>query len=142
MATLTTQELAVLRREVGDGVVPITWDKATINAALQGVEDVLEAQAFDASSFVAVDVVTDARAQSVKGDLDGNRIPFTLRPVVEDWLVENTPSTTSRSVDITGIATWAQDNQAAFATVVSAMPNDQQAKIVRLIVRRRVEVVV
>lgn len=56
MAILTVKELAALRRAVGEGVVPITWDKTTINTATQGVEDILEAQGFDAASFVTVAV--------------------------------------------------------------------------------------
>ena len=58
MAVLTTKQLALMRREVGEGVVPITWDKPTINAALQGADDVLETRGFDATTFVSVVTTT------------------------------------------------------------------------------------
>lgn len=44
MAILTDLELAELRREVAKEVGTVTWDKATINAALQAIEDWYEGQ--------------------------------------------------------------------------------------------------
>ena len=142
MAVLTTKQLALMRREVGDGVVPVTWDKPTINTALQGAEDVLEAQGFDATAFVAAATRTDARAQTVKDDLDGNRIPFTLVSVVEDWLIEHPPFVTKRSVDVDGIRTWAAGNRPAFAAAVARMPSAQRREVVLSVIRRRVEAVI
>lgn len=142
MATLTPEELAALRREVGEGVVPITWDKPTINAALQGAEDVLEARGFDATAFVALATTRDARAQTMKDDLDGMRIPANLRPVVEDWLIEHPPFVTRRSVDVDGIRTWIAGNRPAFAAVLAGMPSSQRREVVLSAIRRRVEAAV
>ena len=142
MGVLTPDELAALRRAVSDSIVPVTWDKPTINAALQDTEDVLEAQAFDASTLVAVANTTSTRAQNVKTALDEGQIAANLVPVVEDWLVEHPPSESTRSVDATGIASFVTANRPSFAAAVAAMPLAQRAKVVRLIVRRWVEAVV
>ncbi len=142
MAVLTTDELTALRREVSDGIVPVTWDKPAINAALQGSEDVLEAQAFDATTFVTVTTTTSTRAQNVKTALDGGQIPANLVPIVEDWLQAHPPSRTTRSVDASGLIAWVTANRLAFAAAVAGMPSAQRVKIVRLVVGRRVEAAV
>ena len=141
MAILAPEELTALRREAARDEHP-DWDKPTINAALQGSEDVLEAQAFDATTFVTVTTVTSARAQNVKTALDAGQIPANLVPVVEDWLEEHPPSVTSRSVDTAGIASFVTANRPAFAAAVAGMPTAQRTKVIRLVVRRRVEAVV
>lgn len=43
MAVLTPVELAELRREVSRGEGSVPWDKVTVNAALQAIEDSFEA---------------------------------------------------------------------------------------------------
>jgi hypothetical protein len=43
MAVLTSGELAELRQLASTIKVPVTWDKATVNAALQAIEDWFEA---------------------------------------------------------------------------------------------------
>lgn len=142
MAILTSGELAALRRAVGDGVVPVTWDKPTINMATQGVEDVLEGLAFDATTFVSVVTTTDARAETVKDDLDGNRIPLTLRPVVEDWIAENPLSISVRSVNESEITNFITLHRAALIAAVVGMPPDRKAQTVLAVIKRRVEAVV
>lgn len=141
MAVLTLDELVALRQEAARGEEP-DWDKPAINTALQGVEDVLEAQVFDATPFVAEVVTTDVRAQGVKAELDAGQIPTGLMPVVEDWLDENPPSMTTRSANNNGIDAHVNSNMPAFLAAVSGMPANQRAKIIRLVIQRRVEMVV
>lgn len=142
MAALTPNELAALRRKVGASVVPIIWDKTTLNTATQGVEDVLEAQGFDAVPLVAETVVNNARAQGVKSDLDAGLIPSGLVPVVEDWLAEHPPSVVTRSVNDSAIAAHVTSNMPTFLAAVSGMPAAQRVKLIRLVIRRRVEAAV
>ena len=140
---LTGKDLAALRRKVGKGVVPITWDKSTINEASQGVEDVLVDQAFDATALVIVRIDNDAEAQQVKDDLDsGTKIPLSLVPIVEDWLLENPPSVTVRLVDTLGILNYVADNRGLFATAVAKMPNGRRDKVVEAVVTLMVEAAV
>ena len=141
MAVLTPDELTALRRETARDEHP-DWDKPTINAALQGAEDVLEAQAFDATAFVTVTTTVNTAAQLVEAALSAGQIPASLVPVAEDWLVGHPPSVSDRSVDTHGIHAWGALNQPAFVTAVAGMPVAQRAKVVRLVVRRRVEAVV
>lgn len=142
MPPLTSDVLTVFRRQVADGVTPITWDKPTINAAFQDTDDVLQATGFAASTFVTVTTTTDPRAQNVKTALDAGQIASNLVPVVEDWLQLNPPSVTTRSVDVSGIQAFVAANRPAFAAAVSAMPSGQRVKVIRLAIRRRVEAVV
>ncbi len=142
MPPLPPITLTALRRQIGEGVTPVTWDKPTVNAALQDTDDVLQATGFDASSIVAVSTRTDARAQTVKTALDAGQIPGNLVPVVEDWLQENPPSVTRRSVDVTGIQAFVAANRPAFTIAVRAMPTGQRVKVIRAVVRRRVEAAV
>ena len=141
MAVLQPRELDKLRQALALGEHP-TWDKPTVNAALQGAEDVLETQGFDASVFVTVVDATDARAERVEAALAATRIPADLVPVVEDWLLEHSPSTTTRSLAGDGVRAWVTANRRDFAAAVSGMPTDQRVKIIRLVIERRVEAVV
>ena len=50
MAILTPEELVEVRRECAVGIV--TWDKATINIALQAVEDWFEANRVSLASTI------------------------------------------------------------------------------------------
>ena len=142
MAVLTPDELTALRRQVSAGVVPVTWDKPTLNTALQGAEDLLETQAFDTTPFVTLTSTTSPRAQNVKTALETGQIPANLVPVVEDWLKDHPPSVTVRSMDRNAIRAWVTANRPAFASAVDGMPEAQRVKVVRLVVRRRVEAVV
>ena len=56
MATLTPTERAELRRDVVRGDSPIDFDKGTINAALQAVEDWFEGERATVSA--AIDAAT------------------------------------------------------------------------------------
>ena len=142
MAVLTTRELALMRREIGEGVVPITWDKAAINAALQGSEDVLEAQAFDATTFVTVTVTNNAEAQVVQDALDTGRYAANAVPLARFYLREHPASVSRRSVDRAGIGAFVQANQADFVVAVSRMPNNRRRPVVRAVIKRRVEAAV
>ena len=42
MATLTSEQLTQLRQEIARGESVVVWDKPTINAACQAVEDEIE----------------------------------------------------------------------------------------------------
>ncbi len=141
MTVLTPNDLTALRRAVARDEHP-DWDKPTINAALQGAEDVLEAQAFDASAFVTEVTSVDTRSQQVEAALSAGQIPVNLVPVVEDWLDDHPPSETVRSVSTNEILAWVAANGPSFANAVAGMPATQRAKVVRLIVVRRVEAVV
>ena len=141
MTVLTPDELTALRRAAARDEHP-DWDKPTINTALQSTEDVLEAQAFDASAFVTVRTTTSTRAQQIVAALAAGRIPADLIPVVEDWLVEHPASVTVRSVDVNGISAWVTANRPDFVAAVAGIPNTQRAKVIRLIVKRRVEAAV
>jgi len=55
---LTNQQLAELRRAVARGRADVPWDKGTINAALQAIEDAFEANRTTLEA--AVDVSTAA----------------------------------------------------------------------------------
>lgn len=140
MAILTSSDLANLRRQVGNGVVPITWSKSTINAATQGVDDVLEAQAFDANTLVSVVITTNAEAQQVTDDLEsGTKIPISLVPIVQSWLKQNPISLTVRSLDKEGVVNYVVANKSLFATAVAGMPSSQQTKVVEAVVTLRVK---
>ena len=56
MAVLTSEQLTELRQEMARGESSITWDKPTINAACQAVEDLIEGSKSAISS--AIDVAT------------------------------------------------------------------------------------
>jgi hypothetical protein len=142
VAVLTTTELAALRRQIGEGVVPITWDKNTINAATQGVEDVLEAQGFDASTLVAVTTVANPDSQEVLDELTASRLPAGVRRIAEAFLRDNPASVTTRSVDNGAIADFLRDNSAVFTRAVAGMPGPVRNKLVRAVIKRRVEAVV
>lgn len=138
MTRLTDNDLVLLRRQMALGVV-VTWGKPTINAALQAIEDVLEAQLFDASVMVKETIRTDSEAQDVKTRLDGGEVSLALVPVVEDWLLAHPPSVTTRTVDDDEIAITADRDRALFDSAVSIMPFDQRDKLIELVMHRRVE---
>lgn len=57
MAVLTSDELAFNRQGDADGEVSLDWDKATINAAIQALEDWYETSGRVAAS-TAIDAAT------------------------------------------------------------------------------------
>lgn len=142
MAVLNPTELSLLRRQMALGVVPVTWDKITINIALQAVEDQLEAQRFDAFTMVRETTRGDTEAQDVKTRLDDGEVSLALKPVVDDWLLEHPPFVTTRIVDSDKITSRATTDRALFDAAASRMPPDQRSKLIALVMRRRVEAVV
>ena len=142
MAVLTTSELVALRRAVGEGVVPITWDKTTINTATQDAENVLEALGFDATRFVTEATTTNVRAQNVKAALAAGQIASNIVPVVEDWLLEHPPSVTLLSIGTAAITSFITANRTVLIAAVAGMPVGQQAKTIQAVIRRRVEAAV
>ncbi len=136
-AVLTTDELAKFRQAVAKDQ-SVSWDKPTINVALQAIEDVLEASAFDAETAVRTVVVNNARAQTTKDELDGGRVPLGLVSVVEDWLISNPPSVSTRSIDDAAITAFVTASSPELALAAAGMPVDQRAKLVTEVVKRRV----
>ena len=141
MATLTPTELAKLRQALSRGVT-VTWDKSTINTVSQAVEDMLSGMSFDPVPHVLEIITTNARSQAVKDALDASQIPTTLIPIVEDWLVENPPSITTRSVNNASLAEFITTNRESFDTAMEGMPPEQREKLIRLVVLPRLEAVV
>lgn len=142
MSILNLTELAVLRRKTALGVVPVTWDKNTINTALQAVEDELETQLFDAPALIEETIRVNAEAVDVKTRLDAGEVSPALTPVVDDWLLDHPPSVTTRTVDDGGITSKVTADRTLFDAAVSGMPSDQRAKLIELVMRRRVEAAV
>lgn len=142
MPIVNPTDLALLRRKTALGVVPVTWDKTTINVAIQAVEDQLEAQLFDASAMVKETIRTDAEAQDVKTRLDAGEVSIALAPIVDDWLLAHPPSVTTRTVDSDRITNQVTTDRVLFDAAVSGMPLDQRSKLIELVIRRRVEAAV
>jgi len=139
---LTSQELSALRRAVGDGVVPITWGKPTINADLQGAEDVLETLAFAAAAYVIETTVINPDAQLVQTALDTNQYIDNMRPLVRSWLEEHPAEVTTRVVNAAGISAYVKANLGEFPLAVFRVPDDQRVKLIELVATRRVEAAV
>ena len=114
MATLTSDELVRLRRAVASGEYP-SWTKAEINVVFQVIEDELDVLDFDAALFVDEVVRENAKAQKVQDAVAARTISADILPVIEDWLADNPPSVTVRSMDTQGIIDWASTNISRFA---------------------------
>ena len=110
---LTPKQMAKFRKTLAKTSAEVTWDKPTVNAALQAVSDVLDG-VFDAALFVAEMVTLDPEAQAVQDELDSMKPDQAwLRPVVEGWLRRRPPSITKRARDDSALTTWIATNSGA-----------------------------
>lgn len=140
MAVLSNIEK--LRQECAAGISPVTWDKPTINAALQGVEDVIDGMVFDPESLVTKTVNKgDARVPAIQAELDAATVSTALIPVVEEWVKSNKDQTV-RTIDAAAVTNWINSNKAAFASAVSKMPTNQQENVIRSVINKRVKAVI
>lgn len=139
MPVLTSEQLAKMRQALARGKDEVTWDKATVNVAFQGVEDVIEAQALDANTLITETVLMDARAQQVDDALTANRIPVDLVPVIEDWLVVHPTSTTTRAINQTSVNQWLGSNRSVLNLGVGSLPAPVRTEAIQVVLNSRLE---
>ena len=58
MAVLTSPQITELRKQAAADVPTVRWDKATINAAFQAIEDVFESGALQTAISNAINTAT------------------------------------------------------------------------------------
>ena len=139
MALLTTTELAALRQGISNKFKPETWLKQDLSAALQAVEDVRVSLGLNPVDAVNVTNVTDGRATAVQAAKTAGRISADILPVIDDWLAENPPTRTGRSVDEVKLSVWITSNRVSFAAAVVGIPALIQDATVLTVLRLRVE---
>ncbi len=138
MSVLILTELDELRHRFAKGQEP-DWDKPAANITSQRVEDALIAGGFDPTDFVLATNTTNARSQTVADGLAGGLVPAWEIPIVEDYLVVNPPSVTSKAVDETKVVDWLAANRGVINGATRDMPPAQRSRVAQIIAEWRVE---